>query len=100
MAGEDFPMAGEDFGQPASPQPIEIHWIFLIFLILAVGRPEAWRYGIRWFSMKFRRKNVVIMKRHQECEQNPLKLIHSSAKHYFEVHCTHLGACCAVWTRF
>ena len=58
MAGEDFPMAGEDFGQPASPQPIEIHWIFLIFLILAVGRPEAWRYGIRWFSMKIRRKNA------------------------------------------
>ena len=89
-------MAGEDFDRPASPQPIAIYWIFLISLIFAQARPEAWRYGIQWFSMKFRRKNVVTMERGQECEQNPLELMHSSGKHYFEVVWTHLDASGAV----
>jgi len=68
-------MAGEDFDRPASPQPIAIYWIYLIFRILAVARPEAWRYGIRWFSIKLYRKIVVTMKRNQGCEENQLKLM-------------------------
>jgi len=53
MAGEDFPMAGEDFQwleRISASQPAAVYWNlldFLDFLIFAVARPEAWRYGVR-----------------------------------------------------
>ena len=93
-------MAGEVFDRLASLGPIEIHWIFLIFLHFGQARPEAWRSGSRWISIKFLWKNLGKLKRDHESEGNRHKIMHTSAKHYFEVVWTHLGAFRAVESRF
>ena len=95
-----FPMAGEVFDRLASLGPIEIHWIFLIFLILDSPGQRPGGVAAHGFPSNFYEKTEVNLKRDHGSIGNHHKIMHTSAKHYFEVVWAHMGACRAVGSRF
>ena len=56
--------------------------------------------GADGFPSNFGENPEENVRRDQESAQNHCKIMHASAKHYFEVVWAHMGACRAVGSRF
>ena len=93
-------MAGEVFDPLASLGPIEIHWISLIFLILDSPGQRPGGVAADGFPSNFYEKTEVNLKRDHGSIGNHHKIMHTNAKHYFEVVRTHLGVFRAVKSGF
>ena len=98
----------EDFQWPGrfwTGQPARRTLIFLDFSWFwpkpgrAVGRRPAGLL-VRPIPSIFDGNPARNFRRDQQSAQNHLKIMHTSAKHYFEVVWTHMGACLAVGSRF
>ena len=61
-------MAGEDFGQPASPWPSAIYWIFLILLTLQWLGQRPGGVGADGFLSNFGENSKENARRDQESE--------------------------------